>query len=518
VTGAPVGAVTTPASESENPLTAGLERLPVAPTALIIFGATGDLARRKLLPALYNLAHEGALPEHFRMLAVSRGDTTDAEYRATCEQAIRRFSRRAPDDDVLAALLERISYVAGSFGDDEAYARVASVLEGFDEPLEQPLNRAFYLSTAPEFFATIVEQLGAHGLAQCSGAQVRVIIEKPFGTTLAEARELNRRVLAVFDEEQVFRIDHYLGKETVQNMMAFRFANGMFEPLWNRNYIDSVQITAAEDIGIGTRAGYYDGSGALRDLIQNHMLQLLCHVAMEPPVNFTAEEVRNEKVKVLDAIATPSEHEVDEMAVRAQYARGHSGGEDVPGYTAEEGVPADSSTETFAALRLEVDNWRWAGVPFYVRTGKRLARKVTEIAVTLKPVPHLAFSQDGSLGVRPNQLVLAVQPNEGVVLQLGAKIPGTRMVIRPVNMEFLYGTAFLSQSPEAYERLITDAMRGDATLFTRRDEVEGQWRICDPIVHAWALKGGPLPSYEAGSQGPAEADQMLRHGDRWRAI
>ena len=349
-----------------------------------------------------------------------------------------------------------------------------------------------------------------------------MIIEKPFGTTLEEARELNRRVLAIFDEAQVFRIDHYLGKETVQNMMAFRFANGMFEPLWNRNYIDSVQITAAEDIGIGSRADYYDQAGALRDLIQNHMLQLLCHVAMEPPVSFTAEEVRNEKVKVLQAIPQLTAADIPEMSVRAQYAAGHAGGEDVPGYLEEEGVPEGSITETYAALRLEVDNWRWAGVPFYLRTGKRLARKITEIAVTLKPVPHLAFSQAGSLGVQPNQLVLTLQPNEGVSLRLGAKIPGTRMIIRPVNMEFLYGTAFLSQSPEAYERLITDAMRGDATLFTRNDEVEAQWRICDPIVKYWAPTDprtpGPLPKYEAGSQGPKEADELLCEGDRWRAI
>jgi glucose-6-phosphate 1-dehydrogenase len=347
---------------------------------------------------------------------------------------------------------------------------------------------------------------------------VRVIIEKPFGTTLAEAQALNREVLSVFDEQQVFRIDHYLGKETVQNLMALRFANGMFEPLWNRNYIDSVQITAAEDIGIGTRAGYYDHAGALRDLIQNHMLQLLCHVAMEPPVNFTADEVRNEKVKVLQSIHAPGPEDVPGMSVRGQYTAGHSGGEDVPGYLDEEGVREDSNTETYAAIRLCVENWRWAGVPFYVRTGKRLARKVTEIAITLKPVPHLAFSQDGSLGVRPNQLVLTVQPNEGVSLQLGAKIPGTRMRIRPVNMEFLYGTSFLSESPEAYERLITDAMRGDATLFTRNDEVEAQWRICDPIVHVWESTPGPLPRYEAGSQGPSEAETLLLGDDSWRAI
>ena len=398
------------------------------------------------------------------------------------------------------------------------YSELSSVLDGFEKEAGEPLNRAFYLSTAPSFFPVIVDCLGSSELNRHESGVVRLIIEKPFGTTLEEARELNRRVLATFEESQVFRIDHYLGKETVQNMMAFRFANGMFEPLWNRNYIDSVQITASEDLGIGSRADYYDSAGALRDLIQNHMLQLLCHVAMEPPVSFTSEEVRNEKVKVLQAIPEPGPDDIADMAVRAQYAAGQAGGDDVIGYLQEEGVPEDSNTETYAALRLEVDNWRWAGVPFYLRTGKRLARKVTEIAVTLKPVPHLAFSQEGSLGVQPNQLLLTLQPNEGVSLRLGAKIPGTRMIIRPVNMEFLYGTAFLSQSPEAYERLITDAMRGDATLFTRNDEVEAQWRICDPIVSAWAVEPGPLPTYVAGSQGPEEAEGLLREGDHWRAI
>jgi len=502
----------------ENPLTAGLERLPVAPTTLVIFGATGDLARRKLLPALYNLAHEGALPERFHLVGVSRKEKENEDYREECEQAIRRFSRRPPDEDVLKSLLQNVKYVPGTFDEDSVYSELRKVLDGFEKEDGATLNRAFYLSTAPAFFPVIVEQLGKSKLAQHENGEVRVIIEKPFGTTLQEARELNRHVLAIFEETQVFRIDHYLGKETVQNMMAFRFANGMFEPLWNRNYIDSVQITAAEDLGIGSRADYYDSAGALRDLIQNHMLQLLCHVAMEPPVNFAAEEVRNEKVKVLQSIPQPTPEQIPEMAMRAQYGPGHAGGDDVAGYLEEEGVPPDSNTETYAALRLEVDNWRWAGVPFYLRTGKRLARKITEIAVTLKPVPHLAFSQDGSLGVQPNQLVLTLQPNEGVSLRLGAKIPGTRMIIRPVNMEFQYGTAFLSQSPEAYERLITDAMRGDATLFTRNDEVESQWRICDPIVRAWGQQPGPLPAYEAGSQGPKEADGLLREGDSWRAI
>jgi glucose-6-phosphate 1-dehydrogenase len=364
----------------------------------------------------------------------------------------------------------------------------------------------------------IIGALGRQGLQRRDDADVRVIIEKPFGTTLAEALELNAQVLSVFDEQQVYRIDHYLGKETVQNVLAFRFANGMFEPLWNRNYIDYVQITAVEDIGIGTRAGYYDSAGALRDLVQNHMLQLLTLLAMEPPTDFSADPVRDEKVKVLRAVKAPTPDDVPQMTVRAQYAAGVVGGEPVPGYLQEQGVREGSTTETFAALRLSIDNWRWAGVPFYLRTGKRLARKLTEIAVTLKPVPHLAFHEDGSVGVRPNQLVLAIQPNEGVSLSLSAKIPGTRMRIRPVQMEFLYGTAFMSESPEAYERLVMDAMRGDATLFTRNDEVEAQWRICDPIVSTWGQLPGPLPQYEAGSQGPAEAADLMLGDDHWRAI
>jgi glucose-6-phosphate 1-dehydrogenase len=508
----------TAAATVDNPLVEGLERLPVHPTTLVIFGATGDLAKRKLLPAIYNLAHEGALPERFHLIGVSRSDMPHGDFRAMALEAIGQFSRREPDEAVLEKLLEDVRYVPGTFDDASVFETLEGTLGEFDQAAGQRMNRCFYLSTAPTFFPVIVGQLGARGLNHLQDADVRVVIEKPFGTRLAEAEQLNREVLSVFDEQQVFRIDHYLGKETVQNLMAFRFANGLFEPVWNRNYIDSVQITAAEDIGIGTRAGYYDSAGALRDLIQNHMLQLLCHVAMEPPVHFSADEVRNEKVKVLQAIKAPSADDVPNMAVRAQYSAGECGGESAVGYLDEEGVPDDSNTETFAAIRLEVDNWRWAGVPFYLRTGKRLARKVTEIAITLHPVPHLAFSQEGSLGVRPNELIMTLQPNEGVSLSLGAKIPGTRMKIRPVFMEFLYGTSFLSQSPEAYERLIMDAMRGDATLFTRNDEVEAQWRICDPIVATWEETPGPLPQYEAGSRGPAEADALLLDGDRWRAI
>jgi len=501
-----------------NPLAQGLERLPVAPTNLVIFGATGDLARRKLLPAIYNLAHEGALPGHFNLIGVSRAQMSHDEYREMAAESIRAFSRTPPDENVLTGLLAELRYVSGSFDDLEAYRTLARALSELDTAAGEPMARAFYLSTAPEFFSVIVGALGESGLAQSEQVAVRAIIEKPFGTSLAEARELNAKVLSVFSEDQVFRIDHYLGKETVQNMMAFRFANGMFEPLWNRNYIAHVQITAAEDLGIGSRAGYYDHAGALRDLVENHMMQLLTLLCMEPPVTFAANDVRDEKVKVLHAIRTPRPEEIEQISVRAQYGPGVSGGEPVVGYLQEDGVPPDSHTESYAALRLEVDNWRWAGVPFYLRTGKRLARKVTEIAVTLRPVPHLAFEQDGSLGVRPNQLVMTIQPNEGVSLSLGAKIPGARMRIRPVNMEFLYGTAFISQSPEAYERLILDAMRGEATLFTRNDEVEAQWRICDPIVSAWEADARPLPQYAAGTPGPAEADTLMIDGHQWRAI
>jgi glucose-6-phosphate 1-dehydrogenase len=503
---------------SDSPLVDGLERRPVHPTNLAIFGATGDLANRKLLPALYNLAHDGALPERFNVVGISRARISDAEFRDMAKNAVRGFSRRVPDEAVLERLFESARYVAGTFDSEELYGGLQHAVDGFDAAAGQRLHRCFYLSTAPAFFPVIVRHLGEQGLNRVAGADVRVIIEKPFGTTLAEAQQLNREVLSVFDEHQVFRIDHYLGKETVQNIMAFRFANGMFEPLWNRNYIDNVQITAAEDIGIGTRASYYDSAGAMRDLIQNHMLQLLCHVAMEPPVDFSADEVRNEKVKVLRSIPPPAPDDAPDIAVRAQYGPGAVGGVVVPGYLDEEGVPEDSHTETFAAIRIEVASWRWAGVPFYLRTGKRLARKVTEIAITLRPVPHLGFTQDGSIGVRPNQLVMTLQPSEGIALQLAAKIPGTRMRLTPVNTEFLYGTAFLSESPEAYERLMLDAMRGDATLFTRNDEVEAQWRIIDSILRTWAATPGPPPRYRAGSQGPEEAERILLPGDRWRAI
>jgi glucose-6-phosphate 1-dehydrogenase len=501
-----------------NPLVEALERLPVHPTALVIFGGTGDLAHRKLLPALYNLAHEGALPERFELIGVARRDQPDEDFREVVRESIERFSRRKPDPDVLKALISEVRYVPGSFDDEEVYAELCRALKEFDDQAGRSLDRVFYLSTAPEFFPVIAQRLGAAGLAQCQQASTRIVIEKPFGYDLASAQRLNAQLLEVFEENQIFRIDHYLGKETVQNLMALRFANALFEPVWNRNYIDNVQITAAEDIGIGGRAGYYEGAGALRDLVQNHMMQLLALLTMEPPTAFEANRLRDEKLKVLEAIVPPRVEDVPNMAVRAQYASGVSGGKKVPGYLEEPGVDPHSHTETYVALRVHVSNWRWAGVPFYLRTGKRLSKKLTEIAVTLKPVPHLAFQSKGSLGVQSNQIILTVQPDEGVSVSLGAKIPGPSMRIRPVNMEFRYGTAFMSESPEAYERLILDAMRGDATLFTRNDEIEALWGIIDPILTAWHDAPDPLPQYPAGSDGPEEADRLLEEGRRWRRL
>jgi glucose-6-phosphate 1-dehydrogenase len=503
-----------------NALVEALEHPPVHPTALIVFGATGDLSRRKLLPAVYNLAHDGALPERFELVGVSRGEQTREDFRALARESIERFSRRRPDPNVLERLLAEMFYVPGEFDDAAVYRRVAATLDEIDAEAGLPLNRMFYLSTAPQFFPLICAKLGEAGLHRAEKAQTRIVIEKPFGFDLASARRLNAQVLEVFEESQVFRIDHYLGKETVQNMMALRFANILFEPVWNRNYVDHVQITAAEAIGIEGRAGYYERAGALRDLVQNHMLQLLSLLAMEPPSAFEANRVRDEKLKVLDAIVPPTVTDVPAMAVRAQYGPGVVGGLPVPGYRQEPGVDPNSRTETFAALRLRVSNWRWAGVPFYLRTGKRLARKLTEIAVQLKPVPHLAFQDTGSIGVQANTIVITIQPDEGVSVSLEAKIPGTLMRLRPVNMEYRYGTVFLSQSPESYERLIIDAMRGDATLFTRDDEIEALWGIVDPILVAWeADASSPILQYPAGSQGPVEANALVEADRRsWRRL
>jgi glucose-6-phosphate 1-dehydrogenase len=506
-------------TSTNNPLVEGLERLPVHPTSLVIFGATGDLAHRKLLPALYNLAHEGQLPERFEMIGVGRRDQEHEDFRDAALDSIERYSRRKPDPTVLDGLLNDMRYIQGNFDDDGVYTELGRTLVEFDEQAGRQLDRVFYLSTAPEFFPLIAGKLGAAELSQADDSEVRIVLEKPFGYDLASARKLNAQLLEVFEEPQIFRIDHYLGKETVQNLMALRFANALFEPVWNRNYIDHVQITASEDIGIGTRAGYYERSGALRDLVQNHMLQLLALLAMEPPTAFDADRLRDEKLKVLEAIVPPSMDDVAEMTVRAQYGPGVVGGVRVPGYMEENGVAPDSRTGTYAALRLHVSNWRWAGVPFYLRTGKRLSRKLTEIAVVLRPVPHVALQSSGSVGIQANQIVFTLQPDEGVSVSIGAKIPGSRMRIRPVNMEFRYGTSFLSESPEAYERLILDAMRGDATLFTRNDEIEALWGIIDPILRAWeADTTSEIPQYPAGSSGPDEAGALLTDASVWRRL
>jgi glucose-6-phosphate 1-dehydrogenase len=502
----------------ENPLVDGLERLPAPDTTLTIFGATGDLARRKLLPALYNLAHEGALPEHFNVIGVARREESDEGFRDFAREAIVEFSRRRPDEQVLDGLLSRLRYLGFSFEDPGGYVELRDLLDELDYDAERTLNRVYYLSTAPEYFGLIVGELGGAGLNNHQHCDVRVMIEKPFGSDYASARALQKKVSSVFREHQVFRIDHYLGKEVVQNLMAFRFANYLFEPLWNRTYIDHIQITAAEEIGVESRVDYYDRAGALRDVVENHMLQLLALICMEPPTSFDAGEVHDEKVKVLEAITPPTPVEVVRDTVRAQYTAGVVAGERVPGYLEEPGVPEDSTTETYAALRLEVDNWRWAGVPVLLRTGKRMACKATEIVVQLVPVPHLAFRSARPVGVQPNQIVLRVQPDEGVAVSMGAKIPGPRMRIRQVYLEFLYGTSFRSASPEAYERLILDAMRGDGTLFTSDVETRAQWSIAEPILETWHEAGEPpLETYEAGSAGPAAAEKLLGGSRRrWR--
>src|ERR1700720_1029895 len=458
-----------------------------SPCVMVIFGASGDLTKRKLIPALCNLAKGRLLSPQFAVIGFSYDSITTEAFRAQLTRDVKEFATEPVDSKVWNWFLERIYYVLGDFQDSAAYEKLKAQIAAVEKAHSTEGNRFFYLAVSPKFFAPVAKQLGQAGLTQeTDGKWARVIVEKPFGRDLASAKELNRELKQILDEQQIYPIDHYLGKETVQNLMVFRFANAIAEPLWNRNFIDSVQITAAETVGVEQRGGFYETAGALRDMVPNHLFQLLSLTAMEPPISFDADAVRDKQAEILHAVQVPNPEDVVNMAVRGQYGQGAIGADRLPAYRTEPMVSAASNTETYAALRLEIDNWRWAGVPFYLRTGKRLARKVTEIAVTLKPVPHLAFSQDGSLGVQPNQLVLTLQPNEGVSLRLGAKIPGTRMIIRPVMMEFLYGTAFLSQSPEAYERLITDAMRGDATLFTRNDEVEAQWRICDPIVQTWA--------------------------------
>jgi glucose-6-phosphate 1-dehydrogenase len=503
-----------------NPLRVGLEaeRTP-DPCVVVIFGASGDLTGRKLLPALHALALEHRLPAGFTVLGVARRPLTDADLRQVMRESVARYGRTGPPD---AAEWE--SFAAGlfyqplaSYEDPRVYGQLAERLAGLDRERGTRGNYLFYLATPPSAFPVIVRQLGAAGLARPpAGAWRRLVLEKPIGHDLASARALNQVVAEAFAEPQVFRIDHYLGKETVQNILVFRFANEIFEPVWNRNHVDHVQITVAEALGVEERGAYYEEAGALRDMVQNHLLQLLCLVAMEPPVTFAGDHVRDEKTKVLRAVVPMPEDEVERVAVRAQYDRGAILGRPVPGYHEEAGVAPGSTTETYAALRLELGDWRWAGVPFYLRSGKRLAKRVSEIAIQFRHPPHLVLGARAR-DLPPNSLVLRIQPDEGIALRFGAKLPVQDFELRPVTMDFRYGTSFGIASPEAYERLLLDAMRGDGTLFARADWVEAAWEVLAPIQAVWARASGKLPRYEAGSWGPREADEMIeREGRRWR--
>jgi len=490
-----------------------------APSTLVIFGANGDLTRRKLLPALYRLAAERRLPAGFAVLGNSRTPLSDEQFRERMREAVARYLE---DADFDARLWEEFSralfYLPGDLRDASLYERLAARLEEIDRTCRTAGNVLFYLSTAPGLYPEVVTRLASSGLHTGPGWR-RIVIEKPFGRDLADARELSRLLYRAFPEEAIFRIDHYLGKETVQNILAFRFANGIFEPLWNRRYIDHVQITAAESIGVEGRGAFYQEVGALRDMIQNHLLQVMATVAMEPPAAFEPEAVRDERAKLLRSIRILKEHEVDSCAVAGQYASARIGGEDVPGFRQEPGVDPESQTETYAALALLVENWRWAGVPFYLRTGKRLPRRVTDIAIQFHAAPHALF---GGVGIaepmRPNLLVLRIQPEEGISLRFLAKLPGSGMKLRPVSMDFNYGASFGLRAPTAYQTLLLDAMAGDPTLYTRQDMVEACWAVVQPILEAWARRRFDFPNYAAGTWGPPEAEALLaRRGHRWRS-
>jgi glucose-6-phosphate 1-dehydrogenase len=502
----------------ENPFAADVGEALPPPTTLVIFGGTGDLAARKLLPAVYNLRRGGLLPERFRVIGIGRRADDEEQFRAHAHDSIATYSRTGLDDDTWRTVEPKLEYLQGDIDDPQLFQALAERLN-CDDSHDGPSQHVFYLAVNPAFFGEIAKSLAAVGLGAGADPPTRLMIEKPFGHDLDTALELQTEVSSAFDESQIFRIDHYLGKETVQNLQVMRFANGILEPVWNRRYVEHIQITMAEDIGIGRRAGYYDSAGAIRDVIQNHLMQLLSLVAMEAPVRFDANTIRDEKVKLLRSVRRYTPAEVSDYVVRGQYGSGWIGGEQVPAYVEEEGVPDDSRTDTYVAMRVEVDNWRWAETPFYLRCGKRLPRRVTEIAVQFKPVPHLPFAGADIGDVEPNEMVLSVQPDEGASLRLVAKVPGQTMNVRPVQMEFKYGTSFLGDSPEAYERLLHDALLGDATLFTRADEVEEEWRIIEPILEAWEADPQGPSIYEAGSQGPSEADELLAvRGRRWRQI
>lgn len=504
-----------PTSSLPNPLGDELRSTRTArPCALVIFGATGDLTKRKLVPSLMGLAKDGLLPPGFGVVGFARRAWSDEAFRTECADGVRQFGR-SHTPECFDALADAFTFHQSDFGERAGYESLKQKLEQLDRTRGTGGNRIFYLATPPSSYSAILQNLAATGLSsEKDGKFARVIVEKPFGRDIATAVALNDQVRAAFRERQVFRIDHYLGKETVQNILALRFANGIFEPLWNEKFVDHVQITVAESIGVGSRGGYFEESGIIRDMIQNHLMQVLTLVAMEPPTSLTADAVRDEKVKVLKAIRSFRPDEVDAATVRAQYTRGSFGGEEVKGYRDEEGVPAESVTETYAAVRLHVDNWRWARTPFFLRSGKRLPRRVTEVAITFKRPPLSLF--DGGKWQTPNVLLLRIQPDEGVALRFGAKVPGPDVHIRDVRMDFRYGTAFAGESADAYERLLFDSMLGDGTLFARADEVEEAWRIVDSIVAGWKQSPRRPDEYVAGTWGPERAESLLGPGRTWR--
>ncbi len=496
-----------------NPLAAGLGRRRAPPGVLVVFGASGDLTSRKLMPALERLSQRGLLPPSFSVVGVARTALDDESFREAMRKAV-------PDaGPAWRELVKGFRYVAGDYGHPDTFSALEDVLTDLDSRHGTAGNRTYYLATIPGVFEEVAEALGKAGLNRPAHpeAAVRLVIEKPFGRDLASARHLDAVLHRVFDEDQIYRIDHYLGKETVQNVLALRFANAIFEPIWNRRYVDHVQITVAESLGVEHRGSFYETAGALRDIVQNHVMQVLAMTLMEPPATVDAQGIRDEKVKALRAVKIPSTRDVLANVVRAQYLAGWSEGQQVVGYREEEGVAPDSRTETYVAMELEVDNWRWADVPVFVRTGKRLPKRLTEVALQFHRVPHLPFAAEASRGLHPNALILRIQPDEGISLRFGAKVPGQAFEVRDVLMDFTYGAAFLEESPDAYERLLLDAMIGDPTLFIRSDEVDQAWQIVNPIVEAWQQASAPLSTYEAGTWGPREADQLIeRKGRVWR--
>ncbi|MFP4069808.1 MAG: glucose-6-phosphate dehydrogenase [Opitutales bacterium] len=508
--------------EPRHPFLKGLSKHRGAPpTVVVIFGASGDLTARKLVPAIFNLGVDNLLPGDFHLIGYSRSEIADEDFRKSMDEAIEEYSRRPLNKEIWERVRQHTVYHAGGYDDADSFKKLAGKIDKIEKDLGRGVQRLFYISTPPSVFEPIIENLGASGMAEKhlnSKLASKVIIEKPFGRDLESARKLNQTINRVFEESQVYRIDHYLGKETVQDLLVQRFANAIFEPIWNREYVDCVQITVAESLGVGSRGGYYDTSGALRDMIQNHTMQLVALTAMEPPVSLDPESIRDEKVKVVKAIQPLQLDGEHNDVVRGRYAGGLVNGKPVKGYQEEEGIPGDSTTETYAALRLSINNWRWKGVPFYIRSGKRMARRASEIAIQFKRPPGILFSEGTKFDVAANTMVISIQPDEGVTLVMNSKIPGLETRTQPVKMHFRYATTFGSNTPEAYERLILDAMVGDSTLFIRGDETEASWRLITPILEHWEECGGHgLDEYAAGSWGPLASERLLwRKGHQWR--